>query len=30
MMACNTPVVASAVGGIKEIIIHGETGYLRH
>ncbi|MCB1861998.1 MAG: glycosyltransferase, partial [Gammaproteobacteria bacterium] len=27
-MACNTPVVASAVGGIKEIIIHGETGYL--
>lgn len=27
-MACNTPVVASAVGGIKEIIIHGGTGYL--
>ena len=27
-MACGTPVVGSAVGGIKEIIIHGETGYL--
>ncbi len=27
-MACNTPVVASAVGGIVEIIEHGETGYL--
>jgi glycogen synthase len=27
-MACATPVVGSAVGGIKEIIIHGETGYL--
>jgi glycosyltransferase involved in cell wall biosynthesis len=27
-MACGTPVVGSAVGGIKEIIVHGETGYL--
>ncbi|HRQ89423.1 MAG TPA: glycogen synthase [Bacteroidia bacterium] len=27
-MACETPVVASAVGGMKEIILHGETGLL--
>ena len=27
-MACGTPVVGSAVGGIKEIIKHGETGFL--
>ncbi|MCF8200040.1 MAG: glycogen synthase [Sulfuritalea sp.] len=27
-MACATPVVGSAVGGIKEIILHGETGFL--
>ncbi|MBF0433083.1 MAG: glycogen synthase [Fibrobacteria bacterium] len=27
-MSCSTPVVGSAVGGIKEIIIQGETGYL--
>lgn len=27
-MACATPVVGSAVGGIKEIIVHGETGFL--
>ena len=27
-MACETPVVASAVGGIKEVVAHGETGYL--
>lgn len=27
-MACSTPVVASAVGGIKEVVVNGETGYL--
>ena len=27
-MACDTAVVASAVGGIKEVVIHGETGIL--
>jgi glycogen synthase len=27
-MACATPVVASAVGGIPEIVEHGQTGYL--
>jgi glycosyltransferase involved in cell wall biosynthesis len=27
-MACETAVVASAVGGIKEVVIDGETGYL--
>ena len=27
-MACRTPVVAAAVGGIKEVVVHGETGYL--
>ncbi|SCY19793.1 glycogen synthase (ADP-glucose) [Nonlabens sp. Hel1_33_55] len=27
-MACHTPVVASAVGGIKEVVVHGETGLL--
>jgi alpha-maltose-1-phosphate synthase len=27
-MACRSAVVASAVGGIKEVVVHGETGYL--
>ncbi len=27
-MACGVPVVATAVGGIPEIVVHGETGYL--
>ena len=27
-MACRTPVIASATGGIKEVVVHGETGYL--
>jgi glycogen synthase len=27
-MICGTPVVASAVGGIKEIVVHNETGFL--
>jgi len=27
-MACDTAVVASAVGGIKEVVVHGETGFL--
>jgi len=29
-MACETPVVAAAVGGIPEIVVHGETGLLVH
>lgn len=27
-MACETAVVASAVGGIKEVVVHEETGLL--
>jgi alpha-maltose-1-phosphate synthase len=27
-MACHTPVVASATGGIKEVVVDGVTGYL--
>lgn len=27
-MACETAVVASAVGGIKEVVVNGETGIL--
>jgi starch synthase len=27
-MACNTPVVASSVGGIREVVVHNETGLL--
>jgi len=27
-MACETAVVASAVGGIKEVVVEGETGIL--
>lgn len=27
-MACETPVVASAVGGIPEVVVHDRTGYL--
>lgn len=27
-MACETPIVASMVGGIPEVVVHDETGYL--
>ncbi|TAK57005.1 MAG: N-acetyl-alpha-D-glucosaminyl L-malate synthase BshA [Bacteroidetes bacterium] len=27
-MACETPVVSSSVGGLPELVVHGETGYI--
>ncbi|MBX3418754.1 MAG: glycosyltransferase [Pirellulaceae bacterium] len=27
-MACGTPVIGSSVGGIPEVVLHGETGWL--
>jgi glycosyltransferase involved in cell wall biosynthesis len=27
-MACGTPVIASDVGGVSELVVHGENGYL--
>ncbi len=27
-MACETPVVAASVGGIPEVVVHGQTGHL--
>ncbi len=27
-MACHVPVVATSVGGLPEVVVHGETGYL--
>src|SRR5438046_1744842 len=27
-MACGVPVIASAVGGLPEVVVHGETGFL--
>ena len=29
-MACEVPTVATRVGGVPEVIEHGETGYLAH
>lgn len=27
-MACNVPVVSSSTGGLPELVVHGETGYI--
>ena len=27
-MSCEVPVIASSVGGLPELILHGETGYI--
>ncbi|MGA2622524.1 MAG: N-acetyl-alpha-D-glucosaminyl L-malate synthase BshA [Bacteroidota bacterium] len=27
-MACEVPVIASSVGGLPELVVHGETGYI--
>ncbi len=27
-MACEIPVVSSSVGGLPELVVHGETGYI--
>ena len=27
-MACELPVVSSSVGGLPELVVHGETGYI--
>ncbi|HKD92409.1 MAG TPA: glycosyltransferase, partial [Terriglobales bacterium] len=29
-MACEVPTVATRVGGVPEVVEHGETGYLAH
>lgn len=27
-MSCNVPVVASSAGGLPELVVHGETGFI--